>query len=83
MKQEGFKRKLTAIFSADACGYNRLMGEDESAVIRTLTSYRNEVSSLIKQHKYSVFLFMLTAKSLILQTDFCINPVSPLFQERD
>ena len=50
MTQEGFKRKLTSIFSADAVGYSRLMGDDEAATVRTLTSYRNAISSLIKQH---------------------------------
>jgi len=30
MTQEGFKRKLTAILSADAKGYSHLMGEDDS-----------------------------------------------------
>jgi len=34
------QRKLTAILSADVEGYSRLMGEDEEATIRTLTSYR-------------------------------------------
>ena len=29
MTQDGFKRKLTAILSADVEGYSRLMGEDE------------------------------------------------------
>ena len=29
MTQEGFKRKLIAILSADVEGYSRLMGEDE------------------------------------------------------
>ena len=28
MTQEGFKRKLTAIFNPDAVGYSRLMAED-------------------------------------------------------
>jgi hypothetical protein len=28
MTQEGFKRKLTAILSADAEGYSRLMGDN-------------------------------------------------------
>ena len=50
MTQEGFKRKLTSIFSADAVGYSRLMGEDEAATVRILTSYRNVIFSLIKQH---------------------------------
>jgi adenylate cyclase len=36
MTQKGFKRKLTAILSADAVGYSRLMGEDEEATVRTL-----------------------------------------------
>ena len=34
------ERKLTASLSADVEGYSRLMGEDEEATIRTLTSYR-------------------------------------------
>ena len=54
MTQEGFKRKLTSIFSADAVGYSRLMGDDEAATVRTLTSYRNVISSLIKQHNGTV-----------------------------
>ena len=38
MTQEGFKPKLTAIRSADAVEYSRLMGDDEEATVRTLTS---------------------------------------------
>jgi adenylate cyclase len=51
MTQEGFKRKLTAIFSADVVGYSRLMGEDEDTTVPTLTTYRDVISSLIKDHK--------------------------------
>ena len=40
MAEESFKRKLTAILSADVEGYSRLMGEDEDATIRILTAYR-------------------------------------------
>ena len=54
MTQEVFKRKLTSIFSADAVGYSRLMGDDEAATVRTLTSYRNVISSLINQHNGTV-----------------------------
>jgi adenylate cyclase len=50
MAQEGFKRKLTAIFSADAVAYSRLMGEDEEATIRTLTTYREVMTTLIQQY---------------------------------
>ncbi len=36
MAEEGFKRKLAAILSADVEGYSRLMGEGEEATVRTL-----------------------------------------------
>ena len=51
MTQEGFKRKLTAILSADAVGYSRLMAEDEAATVKTIASYREIMASLIKQHR--------------------------------
>jgi class 3 adenylate cyclase len=51
MADEGFKRKLTAILSADAVGYSRLMGDDEEATIRTLTEYRDAITALVNQHK--------------------------------
>ena len=54
MAQEGFKRKLTAILSADAEGYSRLMGEDEEATVRTLTAYREVFTTLIQQHNGKV-----------------------------
>ena len=50
MADEGFKRKLTSILSADAVGYSRLMEDDEEATVRTLTSYREVIATLIKQH---------------------------------
>jgi adenylate cyclase len=50
MADEGFKRKLTAILSADVEGYSRLMGDDEEATVRTLTSYREVLTTLIQQH---------------------------------
>jgi adenylate cyclase len=51
MTDEGFKRKLTAILSADVEGYSRLMGEDEDATIRTLTTYRGLMSAIIQKHR--------------------------------
>jgi len=50
MTTEDFKRKLTAILSADAVGYSRLMGEDEDSTVRTLTAYRKLISSLIEKY---------------------------------
>ena len=37
---ENFKRKLTAILSADVEGYSLLMGDYEESIIRTLKNYR-------------------------------------------
>jgi len=51
MTQEGFKRKLTAILSADVVGYSRLMEDNEEATIQTLNTYRNSMSTLIQQHR--------------------------------
>ncbi len=51
MAQEGFKRKLTAILSADVAGYSRLMGEDEAATVKTLSAYRKIMTTLIQQHR--------------------------------
>ncbi|MFC1839782.1 adenylate/guanylate cyclase domain-containing protein [Thermodesulfobacteriota bacterium] len=48
---EKYKRKLAAIFSADVAGYSRLMGDDEAATVDTITSYREVMYSLIKQHR--------------------------------
>jgi adenylate cyclase len=54
MAEEGFKRKLTAILSADVEGYSRLMGDDEEATVQTLTSYRQVLTTLIQQHNGKV-----------------------------
>jgi adenylate cyclase len=51
MNTQDFKRKLTAVFSADVAGYSRLMGEDEAATVKTLESYKQIMFSLIKQHR--------------------------------
>jgi len=51
MDTEGFKRKLTAIFSTDVAGYSRLMGEDEATTVRTVETYRRVISDLIRQHR--------------------------------
>lgn len=51
MSPESFKRKLAAILSADAVGYSRLMAEDEAGTVKTLATYREVMTSLIKQHR--------------------------------
>jgi hypothetical protein len=42
MTAEKFKRKLTAILSADVKGYRRLMGTDEETTLRTLQEYKGQ-----------------------------------------
>jgi adenylate cyclase len=51
MTPEKFKRKLTAILSADVKGYSRLMGEDEESTLRTLQEYKEVMASSIQHHR--------------------------------
>jgi adenylate cyclase len=48
---EGYKRKLTAILSADVKGYSRLMTQNETATVQTLTAYQELISPLIQKHR--------------------------------
>ncbi len=50
MAEEGFKRKLTAILSADVIGYSRLMRDDEEATVRDLATHRVLITEIIQQH---------------------------------
>jgi len=49
--QQTYKRKLAAILCADVQGYSRLMTDDEQATIRTLTAYREAMTTLIQTHR--------------------------------
>jgi len=51
MTEQGVKRKLTAILSADVAGYSRLMGEDDAATVRTLGEYREVIANYIIQYR--------------------------------
>ena len=74
MAQEGFKRKLSAILSADVEGYSRLMGEDEEATVRTITAYREVLTTLIWSSKNGHPVKRLLPKENYSQKhlDFCI-----------
>ncbi len=50
MPEEGFEHKLAAILSADVVGYSRLMAEDEVATVRTLSVYRDKISSDVHEN---------------------------------
>ena len=60
MANEGFKRKLTSIFSADAVGYSRLMEDDEEATVRTLTSYREVIARLSNSTTALLWILQVT-----------------------
>jgi adenylate cyclase len=49
LPKKDYKRKLTAILSADVEGYSRLMDDDESATVLTLTTYRTAITNLVQQ----------------------------------
>jgi adenylate cyclase len=51
MTTEGMNRKLAAILSADVKEYSRLMSQDERGTIRTLTAYKEAMSSIIREYK--------------------------------
>jgi adenylate cyclase len=51
MAEEGFKRKLTAILSADVVGYSSLMDDDEAETIRTLKNYCSAITTLIGHNR--------------------------------
>ncbi len=45
------ERKLAAILSADVVDYSRLMAEDEAGTVRTLTAYREQIGTLVREHR--------------------------------
>jgi len=51
MESKGFKRKLTAILSADVVGYSRLMRDDEEATVLTLNKYKEMIVNLIDRNQ--------------------------------
>ncbi|MGD8472220.1 MAG: adenylate/guanylate cyclase domain-containing protein, partial [Desulfobacteraceae bacterium] len=51
MSQERARRKLSAILSADAVGYSRLMQKDEESTIRTLADSKELMAGLIQRYR--------------------------------
>jgi adenylate cyclase len=45
------ERKLTTILSADAVGYSRLMGQDETGTFATLKAYRELTAERVAHHR--------------------------------
>lgn len=74
MSPESFKRKLTAILSADAVGYSRLMRDDEDSTIRTLKNYRAVMSNLIQ--KFRGHLVDATGDNLMAEFSSVVDAVN-------
>ena len=74
MTQEGFKRKLTAILSADVVGYSRMMRDDEDSTIRTMTNYRSAISYLIQ--KFRGHVVDATGDNLLAQFGSVLDAVN-------
>jgi len=64
---EGTERRLAAVLVADVVGYSRLMAEDESATVQTLTTYRHAISDLVSDHRGRVV--DTAGDSLLAETD--------------
>jgi adenylate cyclase len=52
------KHRLAALLSADVVGYSRLMAEDEVATVRTLSAYRDKISTIVHDHEGRVVDFV-------------------------
>jgi adenylate cyclase len=50
MAPEGTEYRLAAIISGDIVGYSRLIGSDETAAVRLVTAYREEIERLVPIH---------------------------------
>ena len=46
-----FKRRLTAILSADVVGYSRLMRDDEEATVRSIKLFRSAITKLVRDYR--------------------------------
>jgi len=49
--EQGQRRKLEAILSADVVGYSRLMQDDDAATVETLTKYRAIFNDFVSRHE--------------------------------
>jgi adenylate cyclase len=51
VNEEGIRRRLAAILSADVAGYSRLMHEDEEATLKSLSACRSSIDQCIASHE--------------------------------
>ena len=53
-----FRSRLAALLSADVVGYSRLMAQDEVATIRTLSAYRDKITTIVGENEGRVVDFV-------------------------
>jgi adenylate cyclase len=86
MVDEGFKRKLVAILSANVEGYSKLM-DDEEATTLTLTSYRTVIADLVQQFRGRVVVApgdnILTESSSVVEAVRCAVEMQEELQFRN
>ena len=51
MNQEGVKRKLSGILSADVVGYNRLMRDNEASTVRNPEENKKLIFKLVEEYE--------------------------------
>jgi len=52
------KHRLAALLSADVVAYSRLMAADEVATIRTLSAYRDKMTTIVHENEGRVVDFV-------------------------
>jgi adenylate cyclase len=58
MTKDSIKHRLAALLSADVVGYSRLMAQDEVATIRTLSAYRDKITTIVRENEGRVVDFV-------------------------
>ena len=58
MTKDRIKYRLAALLSADVVGYSRLMAQDEVATIRTLSAYRDKITTIVGENEGRVVDFV-------------------------
>ena len=78
MASKSFKRKLSAILSADVEGYSRLMRSDEEATVLTLTKYRALITELVI--KYHGRVIDTPGDNILVEFDSVVHAVQCGFE---
>ena len=74
MADEGFRRKLAAILSADVVGYSLLMDDDEAETIRTFKNYCSVITTLIGHNRGRVV--DITGDNLLAEFKSAVDAVN-------